>query len=45
VSDAEVLPQHRTMVDQRPTYGYRQLEALLNFLRKSSGLPIFNNIK
>ena len=44
-SDAEVLPQIRTLVDQRPTYGYRRIGALLNRLRKSSGLPVFNHKK
>ena len=44
-SDAEVLPQIRTLVDQRPTYGYRRTGALLNRLRKSSGLPALNHKK
>ena len=44
-SDAEVLPQIRTLVDQRPTYGYRRIGALLNRIRKSSGLPAFNHKK
>ena len=44
-SDAEVLPQIRTIVDQRPNYGYRRIGALLNRIRKSSGLPAFNHKK
>ena len=44
-SDAEVLPQIRTLVDERPTYGYRRIGALLNRLRKASGLAPFNHKK
>jgi hypothetical protein len=44
-SDAEVLPQIRTLVDERPTYGYRRIGAWLNRLRKASGLAPFNHKK
>jgi transposase InsO family protein len=44
-SDAEVLPQIRALVDERPTYGYRRIGALLNRIRKASGLTPFNHKK
>ncbi len=36
-ADAELLPAIRRLVDQRPTYGYRRLTALLNRERRSAG--------
>ena len=42
-SDAEILPQIRTLIDERPTYGYRRIGALLNRIRKASGLTPFNH--
>ena len=40
--DAELLPAIRRLVDQRPTYGYRRLTALLNRERRSAGLEPVN---
>ncbi len=36
VEDAELLPAIRRLVDQRPTYGYRRITALLNRERRSA---------
>ncbi|MFP3711349.1 IS3 family transposase, partial [Paraburkholderia sp. SIMBA_009] len=35
VGDAELLPAIRRLVDQRPTYGYRRIAALLNRERRA----------
>ena len=40
--DAELLPAIRRLVDQRPTYGYRRLTALLNRERRVAGLEPVN---
>jgi putative transposase len=40
--DAVLLPAVRAIVDERPTYGYRRVGALLNRARRSQGLPIVN---
>lgn len=40
--DAELLPEIRRLVDQRPTYGYRRLTALLNRERRTAGLEPVN---
>lgn len=37
--DQELLPVIRSIVDDRPTYGYRRVHAILNRWRKSEGLP------
>jgi putative transposase len=41
--DAELLAPLRTLVDERPTYGYRRITALLNRDRLKSGLPRLNH--
>jgi putative transposase len=41
--DAELLAPLRTLVDERPTYGYRRITALLNRERLKSGLPRLNH--
>ena len=41
-ADAELLPAICRLVDQRPTYGYRRLTALLNRKRRASGLEPVN---
>ena len=38
-----VLRQNRAIVDERPTYGYRRVGALLNRERRSQGLPALNH--
>ena len=40
--DAALLPAIRRLVDQRPTYGYRRLTALLNRERRGLGLEPVN---
>ena len=40
--DVELLPAIRRLVDQRPTYGYRRLTALLNRERRIAGLEPVN---
>ena len=40
--DADLLPAIRRLVDQRPTYGYRHLTALLNRERRVCGLEPVN---
>ncbi|MBA8882185.1 transposase InsO family protein [Phyllobacterium myrsinacearum] len=40
--DDELLPDIRRFVDQRPTYGYRRIAALLNRERQSTGLAAVN---
>lgn len=38
--DAELLPTIRRLVDQRPTYGYRRIAALLNRERRAVALHL-----
>lgn len=40
--DAELLGALRRLVDERPTYGYRRLAALLNRERRARGEPPVN---
>lgn len=40
--DAEFLPIIRRLVDQRPTYGYRPITALLNRERRAADKPVVN---
>jgi putative transposase len=41
--DAELLAPLRALVDERPTYGYRRITALINRERLKSGLPRLNH--
>jgi transposase InsO family protein len=41
--DAELLVPLRSLVDERPTYGYRRIAALLNRERLQKGLPRLNH--
>jgi transposase InsO family protein len=41
--DAELLEPIRRLVDERPTYGYRRIGALLNRERVAAGLPRLNH--
>jgi transposase InsO family protein len=41
--DAELLPAIRSLVDERPTYGYRRIGAMLNRVRCSAGLAAINH--
>jgi putative transposase len=41
--DAELLAPLRTLVDERPTYGYRRITALMNRERLKTGLPRLNH--
>ena len=43
VEDAELLPAIRGLMDERPTYGYRRIGALLNRARRLAGLPAINH--
>ena len=40
--DEELLPIIRRLVDQRPTYGYRRIAALLNRERRAADQPVVN---
>ncbi|WCK25806.1 IS3 family transposase [Agrobacterium pusense] len=40
--DAELLPIIRRLIDQRPTYGYRRIAALLNRERRAADKPVVN---
>ena len=40
--DAVLLPLIRRLVDERPTYGYRRLTALLNRQLRTEGKPTVN---
>ena len=40
--DALLLPLIRELIDERPSYGYRRITALLNRRRLSDGLPLVN---
>ena len=41
--DAELLAPLRSLVDERPTYGYRRIAALINRERLKTGLPRLNH--
>ena len=41
--DADVLVELRALVDERPTYGYRRITALLNRTRRKTGLGAINH--
>jgi len=41
--DAEILATIRTLTDERPTYGYRRIWALLNRQRERAGLSRLNH--
>ena len=41
--DSELLPALRTLVDERPTYGYRRITALMNRERLKNSLPRLNH--
>jgi transposase InsO family protein len=43
VGDADLLAPLRTMVDEKPTYGYRRITALLNRERLKTQLPALNH--
>lgn len=40
--DVTLLAEMRPIIDQRPTYGYRRLTALLNRQRRVEGKPMVN---
>jgi len=42
-ADDELLPLIRRVVDERPTYGYRRVTALVNRLRAAEGKPTANH--
>jgi putative transposase len=42
VGDVELLPAIRRLVDQRPTYGYRRIAALVNRERRAADKPVVN---
>jgi putative transposase len=41
-SDAELLPQIKTIIDARPTYGYKRVTAMVNRIRVALGLKKVN---
>ena len=43
IEDADLLVPLRTLVDERPTYGYRRITALMNRERLKIGLPRLNH--
>lgn len=43
IDDAELLPPLRTLVDERQTYGYRRITALMNRERLKNSLPRLNH--
>ena len=43
VSDGELLQKIMAIVDERPTYGYRRICAVLTRQLKESGLPAVNH--
>jgi len=43
VDDSELLAEIRTLTDDRPTYGYRRVGALLNRARKAQERPTVNH--
>jgi putative transposase len=42
-ADEELLPLIRRVVDQRPTYGYRRVTALVNRVLTAEGKPATNH--
>lgn len=40
--DAELLAKIRSIIDKRPTYGYRRVTALINRERRLEGKPVVN---
>jgi transposase InsO family protein len=42
-ADAELLPEIRSILDGRTTYGYRRVAAVLNRLRAQQGKPLINH--
>ena len=42
IGDAEQAGHIRRLVDERPTYGYRRIAALLKRERRTAGLPRVN---
>lgn len=40
--DEELLPQIKTIIDARPTYGYKRVTALVNRIRRALDLPRVN---
>lgn len=40
--DVALLAELRPIIDQRPTYGYRRVTALLNRQRRKDGRPMVN---
>lgn len=43
VGDVDLLAALRSLVDERPTYGYRRMTALMNRERLKTGLPRLNH--
>jgi putative transposase len=43
IDDAQLLPPLRSLVDERPTYGYRRITALMNRERLKNSLPRLNH--
>jgi putative transposase len=43
--DADDLPLIRNIIDNRPTYGYRRVAAIVNRLRRKAGGPVINHKK
>ena len=41
--DATFLPMLKKLVDERPTYGYRRVHALLNKVLRADGRPTVNH--
>jgi transposase InsO family protein len=41
--DATILPEIRTVIDERATYGYRRVTALVNRRRAEQNLPLLNH--
>ena len=40
--DVELLPAIRQIVDERPSYGYRRITAVLNRQLRAAGSPVVN---
>jgi len=43
VADEEFLPLIRRLVEERPTYGYRRVTALVNRVLAAEGKPVANH--
>jgi putative transposase len=41
--DADEFPLIRQVIDERPTYGYRRVAAIVNRLRRKAGGPVINH--